>query len=411
MAETTRAQRSSDSRVAVAQSIVVGSSFAMLLAGSNAVNPLLPIYRDQLGLDPLVLSLTFVLYVAVLVCALFFLARPGRAHRAAPFLLASLALLIASDLLLAHAQEWSILAGRVCAGLSGGLGTGAASALVVAAIGAKGRAVTATGNFVGGVLGAGASQLVVSLVGEAAPQAVFLGHAAIVAALLLAAIVVLRARRDANRADLAVVPGTPAPARIGRRAVRMFATGTIAWAATSVAVVFGATVFADLGQPLVQAIGPTLLLGTSAAAQLASPAIARIAPWVSGAVAMGMGIAGILSGAWLALDALAIAGFAVLGAGVGVSFRAALVALTRGATPSRQGSLASLYAAVTYTVSAATVLAVGWAGNTAGLVPAVLAALGTVGVLSTVAVIWVPRLRDTFEPDLTPIATEGCARR
>ncbi|GAA4429285.1 hypothetical protein GCM10023169_31430 [Georgenia halophila] len=376
----------------------------MLLAGSNAVNPLLPIYREQLGLDPLVLSLTFVLYVAVLVCALFFLARPGRAHHATPFLLASLALLIASDLLLAHAQEWSILAGRVCAGLSGGLGTGAASALVVAAIGAKGRAVTATGNFVGGVLGAGASQLVVSLIGEAAPQAVFLGHAAIVAALLLAAIVVLRARRDANHADLTEAPGTPAPARIDRRAVRMFATGTIAWTATSVAVVFGATVFADLGQPLVQAIGPTLLLGTSASAQLASPAITRIAPWISGALAMGLGIAGMLSGAWLALDALAIAGFAVLGAGVGVSFRAGLIALARGASPSRQGSLASLYAAVTYTVSAATVLTVGWAGNTTGLVPAVFAALGAVGTVSIFALIWTPRLRDTFEPLLASTA-------
>ncbi|MGO2113312.1 MAG: MFS transporter [Pseudoclavibacter sp.] len=397
MSEVIRTSRRSERRAALAQAIVVGSSFTMLLAGSNAVNPLLPVYRDLLGLDPLVLSLTFVFYVAVLVCGLFVLARPRHAHRAAVFLLGSLALLVVSNLLLAHAHEWSILIGRICAGLAGGVGTGASSALVVAAIGAKGRAVTATGNFIGGVLGAGSSQLMVTFVGDMAPRFVFLSHAAIVSALLVAAAVVLRRRRGDNRAVLEN-PGVPVSASLDRRALRMLAAGTISWVATSVAVVFGATVFADLGRPLVQAVGPTLMLGASAAAQLVGPAVARLAPWVGGSLMISLGVVGMLAGAWLAADVLAIAGFGVLGIGIGISFRTALIALTRGATPARQGAQASLYAGVTYTISAATVLVVGWVANTTGLAPAVLAALGVIGMLSVFALTWAPRLRDTLEP-------------
>lgn len=44
----------------------------------------------------------------------------------------------------------------------------------------------------------------------------------------------------------------------------MAVTGGIAWIALSISVVFSATIFADLGQPLVQAIGPALLLVAAA---------------------------------------------------------------------------------------------------------------------------------------------------
>ncbi|GAA0998645.1 hypothetical protein GCM10009555_098340 [Acrocarpospora macrocephala] len=190
-----------------AQAALVAASFAMLLAGSNAVYPLLPVYRDMLGLEPFVLSLTFTLYVVVLVVALFALARPRFTRHAAPLLLTSLSMMIVSDLLMAHTEEAFILIGRALGGIAGGLGTGAASALVVAAIGARGRAVTATGNTAGGVLGFAGSQLVVAFLAEGAPQAVFLSHAAVVGALLIATCVVLWKCRETNRVVLITVPG------------------------------------------------------------------------------------------------------------------------------------------------------------------------------------------------------------
>ena len=176
--------------LAAAQAGVVATSFSMLLAGSNATYPLLPVYRDTLGLDPLVISLTFTLYVGFLVPVLFLLARPRFTRRAPILLLLSLATMIPSDLFMAHAQEHLILIGRVLGGIAGGLGTGAASALVVAAIGARGRAVTATGNTIGGIVGVSGAQITVLVLTANAPQAVFIGHAVLTSALLLAAAVV-----------------------------------------------------------------------------------------------------------------------------------------------------------------------------------------------------------------------------
>lgn len=380
---------------AVAQSAIIAASFAMLLAGSNAINPLLPAYRNLLGLDALTLSLTFVIYVTVLVIALFVLARPGFTRHAVPLLLASLAVAIPSDLLLAHAEEWSILAGRALAGVAGGLGTGAASALVVAAIGARGRGVTATGNSAGGVIGAAGSQIVFVLLGAAAPQTVFLGHAALLTALLFAATIVLWKRRGINGPALSATHGPLEFTPLDRSAVRLLLIGALGWTGISIGVVFGATVFAELHQPIVQAVGPTLLLGTSAAAQLASPGISRIAPWMSGMVLTALGVTGIVGGAWTDSPIVAIAGFGVLGIGVGVSFRASLIVLTRGATPARQGALASLYAAATYTVAALIVLLIGWIGNITGLIEALFTALGVVGLLALAVTAWAPRLRDT----------------
>ena len=111
--------------LALLQTALVSTAFAMQLVISNAINPLLPIYREQLGMSAFVLSLTFVLYVGALVLVLALLARPRFARVAPALLLLSLAALVVSDLLAAHPEVWSILASRVLVGVAGGLGTGA----------------------------------------------------------------------------------------------------------------------------------------------------------------------------------------------------------------------------------------------------------------------------------------------
>ncbi|WP_155357894.1 hypothetical protein [Acrocarpospora macrocephala] len=130
---------------------------------------------------------------------------------------------------------------------------------------------------------------------------------------------------------------------------------------------------------------------------MSSRVIARIAAWASGMLAMTGGITGILTGAWLRAALPAVVGFALLGAGIGIAYRAALVALTRGAAAARQGALASLYAAITYSVAAAVVALVGWIGNLTGLVTATIAALAVLGASAIVALAWAPRLRDTID--------------
>ena len=382
---------------AIAQAAIVAASFSLLFIGTNAVNPLLPVYRDLLGLDALLLSLTFVCYVIPLVAVLLLFANPRFTRHAVPLLLVGLVVAIGSDLLLAHAEEWSILLGRGVAGVAGGLGTGAAAALVVAAIGAPGRALAATGNLVGAVIGTAGSQLIVSSLPAAAPQLVTLGHAALVTVVLVAGAVVLVARRRANREALAATSSGTARLRLDGSAARILVTGCIVWVGLSIAIVFGATLFADLDQPVVRAVGPALMLGTSAAAQLASPVLARIAPWMSGLVASALGAAGVVLGAVAASAPLALVGFAVLGAGLGVAARTGLVALTRGAEPARQGALSSLFSAVTYGAAAVTMPLFGGIGNSIGLAPIALGGLAVIAVLCLVALLWAPRLRDTLD--------------
>jgi hypothetical protein len=388
-------------RLAMAQAAFAAASFAMLLAGTNSAYPMLPIFRDELGMPPSVLSLTFSLYIAVFAVVLAVLARPRWSRFAAPLLLASLAAMLACDLAVLLGTESSILIGRALAGLSTGLGTGAASALMVAAIGARGRSVTATGNSVGAVLGAGSAQLLVSTLETAAPAVFSIGHAAALALLLVAGGMVLRMRRAQNRASLAIAAGEPATLRIDRAALRMIVTGSIAWISVSIGTVLAATVFNELGQPVVQAWGPITMLVACALAQFASAPLTRVAPWASGLVAIAAGIASIGGAVAFEFAWLALVGFALLGAGVGTAHRMSLVALTRDASPARQGALASLFAGVTYVAAAGVVLLIGWIGDSTGVVPAALTAWAACAALSLLALLWSPRLRDTVEHDAT----------
>ncbi|WP_206446554.1 MFS transporter [Agrococcus sp. KRD186] len=394
-------------RLALLQTALVSTAFAMQLVISNAINPLLPIYRAQLGLNAVVLSLTFVLYVGALVVVLALLANPRFARHAPALLLASLVALVASDLFALHPEPWSILTARVLVGVAGGLGTGAASALVVGTIGAAGRSITSTGNIAGAVVGVVAAQLLVSTVGADAPGLVFVGHAVLVVVLFIALAAVLWARRRVNARALehqtaSIELGGRQRLRLPARALPVLVTGSIAWVALSISVVFSATIFADLGQPLVQAVGPALLLVASGILQFASPALTRVAPWLSGALTLAVGAAAVAAGSFAALPVIAVAGLTLIGAGAGVAYRAGLVAFTLGASSSRQGALASMYAAVTYAVAAASALIVGRVSDLIGFGPTAVGAYGLLTLLALLALAWAPRLRDTVEGEPAP---------
>jgi MFS family permease len=384
-----------------AQALIVGASFSLLFVGSNAANPLLPLYRAELGLDPLAVSAVYVLYVAVLAASMLVLARERFTRFAPALLIAGLLVAVVSDLLMAHMAGWSLMTGRVTAGVAAGLATGASAALVVAAVGARGRALAATGNLVGAVIGSSAAQVAASVIPDTAPETVFLVHAGLVALMLIAAVLVLRVRRGANRAalDLRQVPAAPRVTSAPERPpVRWFVVGSITWVAISLVIAFGASLFAEIDRPVVQAVGPTLLLVASASAQLGSNALARVAPWMSGNIAMSAGAVALVAGALTGSTPLALASFAALGFGIGLSFRLNLVVLTRGASPSRQGALTSLYTAITYAASGSVVLGAGLVGNVIGLVPAALGTMAVVAVATALALIWAPRLRDASEP-------------
>jgi hypothetical protein len=132
----------------------------------------------------------------------------------------------------------------------------------------------------------------------------------------------------------------------------------------------------------VSAYGIIILLAFSAASQLSSPWLAKVVPWSSGAAAITAGIIFLLIGAELRLPSLAIIGFAVIGMGIGVSYRLGLITFTKGSSPVQQGALSSFYAAITYGAAAVCALALGIAGNQVGLQITVITVFGILATLT-----------------------------
>lgn len=387
------------SRLQFAQGAFVAIAFSTLLIGSNATTPLLPIYRQELGFSPFQLTLTFVSYVSVLIATLVALSKTSLTRYAPQLVCFSLLLSVASDLLLATATPHGILAGRVLAGLAGGLGTGTSSALVVLSLGPKGRSVSATGNLIGAVVGTVMSQICVSTMGHAAMHWTFIIHALLCGTVLAILVPILVARAAANKAALMAGVTRVAAAEEKKHPVRSIplVIGCIAWVTLSSAVVLLPSFFAELNMPKTQTFGILLFLTCSAVAQLSSRQLTRVASWYSGLPTIAIGIVLMLVAALFKLDALALLGFSLLGAGVGISYRLCLVVTTKGASVIAQGSLSSTYAAVTYGAAAAAVLGSGLIGNLFGLQSTVAAVFIALVVMAVVMTRHAPRLRDGIE--------------
>ncbi|WP_116130748.1 MFS transporter [Tropicimonas sp. IMCC34043] len=376
-----------------AQALLAAAAFVLLLAGTNTTTPLLPVYRDVLGFSSLSITLTFSVYVGALVSVLFLATHPAVLRRAPLMLVVSLGVAILGDLLLATATLRGVLAGRALAGISGGIGTGAAASLVVAAIGARGRALSATGNLAGAILGTAAAELLLQLVGVRAISLSFHLHAAACTLLALPLAGLLLLRRADNRRLIRVDPvATGSLGAILRRRRVAILTGCLAWAVTSTCIVFLPTYFADHQLPVVQAVGIPMLLLSSLLAQLFSGALTRHLPGLSGMVPMALGIVAVLISAGVGSTPSGIAGFMLIGAGAGTAYRISLVLLTLDASPAAQGRLASLFAAITYTVAAAVVLSGGALAQGFGMAAVTTCMLATAGLLAIVAIPVAPRL-------------------
>ncbi|WP_374754683.1 MFS transporter [Arthrobacter sp. AFG20] len=383
-------------RLLVAQGVVGAVSFSLLLAGSNAITPLMPIYRTMLGFTPLSMSLTFVSYVGVMTVTLLVLSRPSMMKRSGFLLLGALLLAAAADAMLGVAAEPFVLTGRAMSGVAGGLGTGAAAALVVTSLGHAGRSVSATGNLVGAIVGTVFAQACVAIYAEEAVHWTYILHAIACIAAAGALTIVLIACRTANRELLSIVnPALPRSTTGLRSTLMPLAVGCMAWCTLSTSLVYLPTYFAETRLPQAQTFGTIAMLTLSAAAQLGSPWAARRLPWASGLPTMALGIAGILAGARLGWDVLAIAGSALTGAGLGASHRLGLVMFTKGTPPADHGALSSFYAATTYLIAGLSVLGSGMLGSVLGLEGSVLTTFAVLGTAAAGLAWKAPRLRDS----------------
>ncbi len=356
--------------------------FAILIAGQNVPNPLLPVYERELGLGALGVAIVFATYFVTLIPTLLVMARPSAQRHPVAALIAATVAAIAADVAFLTGSLAGLLAGRALIGVAIGLGTGAAAAITVALLGDRGRTVAATGNNIGAVSG--------TLLGASAAElsgGMTLGYTVHGGFLLVALALVILAltRTDLERPapEVAPPPAAPRPTTGGTSVA--FAAGALSWSCAGVLVAFLPAVIglrAGSDSVLLGSAGVLLMLASAAVGQFAldRPSARQTLLWSIALIAAGLAAltAGVVAGQlWIVL-----AGCVIAGAGQGSGYRSGLRLLSRGLDPAAQGARASAYACVAYAAAVATVVLAGALGSSLDTVDGVTVTATAIVVLA-----------------------------
>ncbi|PWJ54855.1 Predicted arabinose efflux permease, MFS family [Quadrisphaera granulorum] len=378
-------------------------AFWATMLGTTLPTPLYGLYTQRLGLTALLQTTVFATYAVGVIVALISAGQASDRFGRRPVLAVGLGAAAASAVVfLLPVSVPGLLTGRVLSGLSAGLFTGAATALVAelvphsAAGNPAGRStrtasLVATAANIGGL---GSGPLLAGAVAQ-------LGWAPLVVPYVLHLVLLALAG-----AALAVVPETVTTPRAQRPPWRPLrpAVPPQTRAAFVPAAVSGFAGFACLG--LYSAAEPRVLsqlLGVSA--PLAAGAVAALifAASVSGQVVtaslpparvLPAGCAALLVGTGLLAASLELASLpllllatVVLGAAQGACFRAGVAEVGASAPPQRRAEVVSTLFVVFYVAISLPVVGVGALADTAGLRTAVLALAGLVSVLAVAALV------------------------
>lgn len=386
----------------------VATAFVLLVCGSNAMAPLLPLYTEHLALTALDSAAVFSGYFLGLVGILILAARTRLVAAARVVLPLALVVGLAGDVALMYGSSaplW-LLIGRVLVGASVALGTGAAAAVMVAIRGEQGRAFLATGSLIGACAGLLAAMVIVELL----PGPLITVYAINAGVMVVALVVLLAVFRSAQLPQVLsrpapVVPlcDTPVaqdadrrigqlvePARVAtpqlarrrrlervsprrghspasstgaprlrRQRLAALLTGGAGWAIGALAV--GALPAALVATGTVQTVSVGVAVGgvcllTSCLTSLAgigSPAARWWPLLLAGAWAL------VTAGLWASSLVPAILGCAAGGVAQAASYRSGLRRLTVGLDPVRQGQVASAYSAFAYSSCAVLLLLCG----------------------------------------------------
>lgn len=375
--------------------IVAASLFLLLICGANVPNPMLPMYVDSLALAPFEQSALFSSYVGAMVIVLAFLSRLSPGHTVWVLAAAGL-LMIAADgaMVLADGGVQWVFLGRVLSGCGVGFGTGAASALVLRALGERGRTVVASGSVTGSLLGNLGAGAVATYMPNPAVVA-YLGHGLITLSSLVALLVLwTRGRGFTGHYSQDSEPGVVAGANRGpnygvRHRIAGYLLGGLAWtvAGAVLALTPSAVRLLDHSATLLAAIGPgcVLLACGSIAQAVTARQILRLRAWHV--------VIPMLLGTWLAAHSLADRSYlglllacAVIGMGQGPGYTLGLATITHGRPPSLQGKTTSSYALAAYGACATAVVTIGAVASERGLASALYLTTATFAVVGGVAV-------------------------
>ncbi|GAA5129609.1 MFS transporter [Pseudonocardia adelaidensis] len=346
----------------------------VLLVGTNIATPLYQGYAQRFGFSPVVLTLVFAAYVAVLIPSLLVAGPLSDAVGRRRVLLPAFAVAMLGSLVFALAPNtgW-LFAGRVLQGLA----VGAASAPLTAALTelepGRDRRKAALVSTVASVGGLGGGPLLGGLLAQYAPAPHVLPFVVEIALLVPAAAVIATLP--------ATTPGTrwrPRRPQIPAGMRAEFATsGTASFLAFSVIGLFLALVptyvaaLSGSANLLLAGAAVAALPGCSAVAQLAGYGRRARSLELLGLPLLAVGlvllaVAGGLSSAPLFLVATVIAG-----TGHGLAFLGGLTTINNSAPAARHAEALGAYYVIVYLGAGLPVIGVGALATAAGLLPAV----------------------------------------
>lgn len=344
-------------------------AFAVVMLGTTLPTPMYTLFATEFGFGIATSTMIFAIYAAGVVAALILFGRWSDTLGRRPVLLTGLGCSAMSSLMfLAAGSVEQLLIGRGLSGLSAGLFTGTATAMIaeIAPPSWKSRAMVAAG--VANIGGLGVGPTLSGLLVEYGPWPLRLAFAAHIALITEAAFalrivpetVVPQRHTGLTVQRLSIPPGTTTV--FVRAASAAFAGFSVVGLFTSVVPTFLNQALLIHNKAVAGGLVSTLFLA-SAVAQMATKGLPVRDALLLGCT--GLTLSAVLIGVALSTDSLpALIAAAVSGGiGQGTSFSKGLGAVVQTAPASRRGEIASSYFVVAYLAISIPVLGVGFAAQ------------------------------------------------
>jgi MFS family permease len=373
----------------------IAYAFAVTMIGTTLPTPLYPIYQQEIGFSPLVVTLVFAAYGVGVLGTLLFIAPLSDRYGRRTLLLPGIVIAAASSavFLIAHGLPLLFL-GRVLSGLSAGIFTGVATAAIVELAPPEHRARATLLAAVVNIGGLGIGPLLAGALAQIAPDPLrlpFIVHLGLLAPAVVAIALMPEPRPATSAGASSPSGGSSRVPRLGvpRELAPLFIRASIAaFAAFATLGLFSAVapsviheLFGISSHVLTGAVS-SLVFMASAVGQLG---MGRLDDTIALRLGCGLMTVGVgLIAAALADSSLALllAGGAVAGLGNGLSFRAGLDALNAQAPPEQRAAVNSSFFVVAYVAISLPIVGVGAASQTIGLRSAGLVFTGCIAALA-----------------------------
>ena len=337
-------------------------AFFVAMLGTTLPTPLYPLFEEQYGFGPLLVTVIFAIYAFGVIAGLILFGNLSDRIGRKPVLLLGLVLSAASALLFLFAGSLApVYVARIVSGLSAGIFTGTATAYVIDLAPGGRRRMASFAAVVANLGGLGAGTLLAGLLAQWAPHALRLPFAVDLCLVVVATVGLLLAPETVRRGTFRLtLQRLDVPAEVAAVFVRAAAAG---FAAFAVSGVFSSVApeFLSVGlghhSPALAGLLVFVLFMASVAGQ-------ALVVHLRNALAAGCAllVAGVaLLALSLVVDSLAalFASAIVAGLGQGVVVSAGLASIVERTPPARRGETASSFFVVLYFGLAVPVIAAG----------------------------------------------------